>query len=179
MPDQNTYKYYKRFLKCLEKRYDKESYRKRDAEDDQLIELSARQFSTAFRIVFDTIVEKAPGRCNGGNSWFDEFTIYASQILCPGMWCDKESCPENTLWHPYYCKAGNVPSKCKIWKAWRKQRRSYPEKEECQKCRYYRPYRPDETHEANKHCCYCRAKVLPDNCPKRGNNFSGGNNENG
>jgi hypothetical protein len=68
-----------------------------------------------------------------------------------------------------------LPSNCEIWNAWRLQWRSYPEKEACQKCKYYKPEKPyypndkdcvSRAEKVNQYKCYCRAKQLPDYCPK-------------
>jgi hypothetical protein len=114
----------------------------------------------------------------GGDDWLDKFFTKADPILCPGMWCHDEHCEKNNGGYPYNCSEGKIPSKCPVWKAWRLQWRSFPEKTECKGCKYYKPEKPykcpmndkaaiNRIYETNKYKCYCRAKLLPDGCPKK------------
>ena len=181
MPSYNSYTYYKRFLACVEKRFGKE--KKHYGKWDYVVQLTSYQFRAAIKIIFDILIEKAPSAQMGGDAWLDHFLVNADRVICPGMWCCHERCKDNSTGSPYYCRAGVIPSKCKVWKAWRQQWRSYPEKEECQKCRHFKPYdnscysliHGKNLEEANKYRCLCRAKELPVNCPKR----SKGNDNNG
>jgi hypothetical protein len=121
MPSKNSHVYYKRFLRCVDQRY---------AEDkNRLIEA-----------IFDELIKKAPSLAMGGSGWLDTFFCEAARIICSGSWCHDDHCKDNNGGYPYNCRAGNIPSRCKIWKSWRLQWRSFPEKEECQKRRYFKPY---------------------------------------
>jgi hypothetical protein len=199
MPGKNSYVYYKRFLKCLRRYLEKkvEEQRKEKYIDNPEIlkkwirydgdeyakgvDLTADGIYAAFKSVFDEFIEKAPSACMGADNWFDKFLFNADGLLCAGMWCGHERCENNDGGEPYYCRAGNVPGKCKAWKAWRWRWRSYPEKEECRKCRHYKPEEPydrkdvSRTEKINRYKCYCRAKELPEGCPKQGRK----SNENG
>jgi hypothetical protein len=189
MPSKNSYCYYNRFLLCLRKHLEKTvEDRKSDKHidnptviyqyidyDEPAVALTADSIVAAFEYIFDKLIKKAPSAQMGGDDWLDEFFNNADEVLCSGTWCRNERCLNNDSGHPYYCKLGNVPAKCKDWKAWRWQWRSYPEKEECQKCKYYKPEKPYYPHDKNCvartekiNCykCYCRAKKLPDGCPK-------------
>jgi hypothetical protein len=129
--------------------------------------------------LFDDLIEKAPSACMGADDWLDKFFHNAEKELCTGMWCGDEHCKKYGSAYPYNCSAGCLPSKCEVWRAWRKQWRSYPEKKECRECKYYKPAVPykcpaNDKHyiknilEINQYKCYCRSKILPDGCPKKG-----------
>jgi hypothetical protein len=187
MPSKYSYHYYYRFLKCLEK------YLKRKVEDrkknkyidepevlcwnegDEQKKLGVNDILAAIEHIFDELIKKAPSACMGADNWLDQFFHRSEKVICPGMWCGNEHCKNNNGSYPYNCRAGDIPFECKVWKAWRLQWRSYPEKEVCQKCRYFKPYERDcfsikqgkSWEEANKYRCLCRAKELPENCPKK------------
>jgi hypothetical protein len=191
MPSKNSYSYYCKFLRCLRKNLDQqaedrkkdkwidnpEAFFKRIKYDDgneEGFDIAAGGVYAAFKLVFDEFIEKAPSACMGADDWFDKFLINAVSLLCPGKWCGNPHCKHNNNRYPYNCAVGSLPYKCKTWKDWRKMWRSYPEKEVCQKCRYFKPYERDcfsikqgeSWEEANKYRCLCRAKKLPENCPK-------------
>jgi hypothetical protein len=188
MPSKNSYNYYGRFLKCLkrnlEKRVEDHQKAKYDPEqelcfgirgDDSDKILGADDIFTVFKYMFDGFIKKAPSACMGADDWLDRFFNNVDEVLCPGMWCHNEHCKHNNGGYPYNCSSGGLPSKCKVWKEWRFQWRSYPEKENCQKCRYFKPHErgcystkhAKKWEEANKYRCLCRAKELPEGCPKR------------
>jgi hypothetical protein len=194
MPSKNSYAYYGRFLKCLRlylKRKVDDRKKEKYIDEPEIIhkwieyegenkgvDLTIDSISAAFEYVFDEFIKKAPSACMGANDWFDEFLASADSLLCPGIWCGNPHCKHNDNCYPYNCAGGNLPYKCKIWKNWRNMWRSYPEKKECHKCRYYKPEKPykcpmndkaaiNRIYERNKYKCYCRAKELPENCPKR------------
>jgi hypothetical protein len=187
MPSKNSYTYYYLFLRCLRKNLDKQV---EDQKKDKYISkpeilcwadtgrhknlLGVNDIFESFKHIFGKLIEKAPSACMGADDWLDQFFHGAEKALCPGIWCHNEHCKSNDGRDPYNCSAGNVPGKCKIWKAWRFQWRSYPANEVCQKCRYFKPYERDcfsikhakRWEEANKYRCLCRARKLPENCPK-------------
>jgi hypothetical protein len=192
MSSKNSYVYYSRFLKCLRVYLEKKvEDRKRDRfihepeiihqwieheGEEKGFDLTVGSIRAAFEFVFDEFIEKAPSACMGANDWFDRFLINARDLLCPGIWCGNPHCKKNDGSYPYNCSGGNLPYKCKTWKDWRQIWRSYPEKEECQKCRYYKPEKPYYPHnkadiasaeKTNRYKCYCRAKELPEKCPKK------------
>jgi hypothetical protein len=143
--------------------------------DNKEFELTIGSIIASFKYVFDKLIEKAPSACMGANDWLDRFFVHADSLLCSGEWCGNPHCKHNNNRSPYNCSEKNRPCTCKIWKEWRKMWRSYPEKEACQKCRYYKPEIPDDpydkalvayTEKINLHKCYCRAKELPEKCPK-------------
>jgi hypothetical protein len=187
MPSYNSYVYYKRFLRCLRRNLEKqvEDRRKKkyidkpeilvygDWDGDNPKPLGADDIYTVFKHIFDELIKKAPSAQMGGDGWLDKFFNSADKDLCSGMWCHNERCESNNGGYPYYCSSGGLPSKCKAWKAWRMQWRSYPEKEVCQKCRYFKPIEKivyitqKQYEEICSYKCYCRAKKLPEGCPKK------------
>ena len=190
MPSKNSYSYYNRFLKCLkryfEKKVEKNKKEKREKPDEIYVwegslghgksyKMSFDGIRAAVGYLFDDLIEKAPSACMGADDWFDKFLVNAVDILCPETWCGHERCQEYNNGHPYNCKAGNLPSKCEAWKKWRLSWRSYPQKEACQKCKHYKPFVADsysrmtalQVEKINEYKCYCRAKELPEGCPKK------------
>jgi hypothetical protein len=181
--------YYTRFLFCLEhflERKVKEREKYISKEPGKLLvwdgthpgsgnpyHLKLKEAYAAIRFVLDALFEKAPSASMGADDWLDKFFINADDILCPGMWCKNERCEDHVNNRPYYCDAKLIPSKCEKWKAWRLVWRSYPDNEACQKCKHYKPESPSryrtelQTKQINEYKCYCRAKELPDGCPKR------------
>jgi hypothetical protein len=190
MPSNNSYTYYTRFLRCLERYLEKKiEKRKKEAyivkpeifyysidRESKPVSLTAKIIYAAFGYIFDDLIEKAPSAAMGADDWLDKFFIHVvDEAFCTETWCGHDRCKEFDHVCPYNCGDGKLPSKCEKWKAWRLTWRSYPDKEECQKCRYYKPvpnidprYRTDlQTKQINEYKCYCRAKELPENCPKR------------
>jgi hypothetical protein len=202
MPSKNSYDYYSRFLRCLRLYLEKkvEDRKKRSDERETFyqwimsddgkeegFDLTIGTIRAAFEFVFDEFIKKAPSACMGADDWFDKFLVKADSLLCPGKWCSDPHCEHNNSRYPYNCSGGNLPYKCKIWKDWRKTWRSYPEKAECRKCRYYKPEKPYYPHDKaciaevekiNRYKCYCRAKILPEDCPKKDNRQNGKDKEN-
>jgi hypothetical protein len=139
------------------------------------IELNADKIYAAFRFIFDELIKKAPSACMGGDDWLDKFFNGAVKELCSGVWCGNERCQDYDGGSAYFCRVGNIPSKCLIWKAWRLGWRSYPDNEHCQKCKHYKPTNEKPSRytsalqikQINEYKCYCRAKELPENCPKK------------
>ena len=191
MPSNNSYTYYNRFFECLSRFLDRKvEEQKKDKYDSKpqklkkwdggpglgkFHEMSVDTVYAAFKLVIDVLFEKAPSACMGADDWLDQFFIKADGVLCSGMWCGHERCQDNDSGSPYYCGAGMVPSKCQKWKAWRLGWRSYPDNEQCQKCKHYKPtdQQPSkwtsalQIRQINEYKCYCRAKELPDGCPKK------------
>ena len=196
MPSNNSYTYYRRFLRCLKQYLDKKVEERKEnhklfsfSNDDdgfnekilfcyedenrKTIPIYAGAIYSAFAYVLDNLIKKAPSASMGGDDWLDKFFVGSVKELCSGTWCKYERCIENSNEYPYYCKAGNIPNKCEAWKKWRLSWRSYPEKEACQKCKHYKPEAPSEyrsdlqTKKINEYKCYCRAKELPEDCPKK------------
>jgi hypothetical protein len=192
MPSKNSYDYYNRFLKCLrlylEKKVEDRKKEKwiddpetlyqwlQNDDGEKRYDLTIGSIRAAFEFVFDEFIKKAPSACMGANDWFDGFLVNADGLLCPGKWCQNPHCGQHNGSYPYNCSGNNIPYKCKIWKDWRKIWRSYPEKNECQNCRHYKPEKPYYPHDKdcvtrtkkiNQYKCYCRAKELPENCPKK------------
>jgi hypothetical protein len=193
MPSNNSYAYYSKFLKCLRLYLEKKvedrkkdrwiddpetlyQWIKYDDGKEEGFDLTIGSIRAAFEFVFDEFIKRAPSACLGANDWFDVFLVNADGLLCPGKWCKNPHCKNNNNRYPYNCAIGSLPHKCKTWKDWRKMWRSYPEKDECRKCKHYKPekpYRPydkacaAEAEKINQYKCYCRAKELPENCPKR------------
>ena len=194
MPSNNSYTYYNRFFKCLKLYLDKkvEDQKKQKSYKPEKIyecddgekwhEMSVGTVYAAFKLVIDVLFEKAPSACMGADDWLDHFFIKADGVLCSGMWCGHERCQDYDGGSPYYCGAGMVPSKCPKWKAWRLGWRSYPDNEQCRKCKYYKPtdQKPSKWTSAlqikhkNEYKCYCRAKELPEGCPKKPRSKKGG-----
>jgi hypothetical protein len=191
MSSKNSYSYYNKFLRCLKRNLEKQVEDRgknkyidepeilvySNIGEDNSKPLGVDDILTAFEHIFDELIKKAPSACMGADDWLDRFFNNVDEVLCPGMWCHNERCESNNGGYPYYCSSGGVPSKCKAWKAWRMQWRSYPEKEVCQKCRYFKPIEKSMYNITQKqyegicsYKCYCRAKELPDGCPKKEKN---------
>jgi hypothetical protein len=190
MPSKNSYTYYNRFLMCLErylkKKVDdnKKHNEKYNYTNDPYIlstydngkgQLGVESIFRAFVYIFDDLIKKAPSATMGGDDWLDKFFINTDGELCPGMWCGNERCQNYNGGYPYYCQTGMIPGKCEKWKTWRLSWRSYPENGACQKCKHYKPDTADmhyrssslQLKQINEYKCYCRAKELPENCPKK------------
>jgi len=191
MSSSNSYTYYNRFLRCLDRYLEKIiNERKKDAyvtkaetlycsvdPNKNGVALSKGKIYASFKYIFDQLIDKAPSACMGADDWLDKFlcsVVYKG--FCTETWCENDHCEKNSNRYPYNCSEGCLPSKCKIWKAWRLVWRSYPDNEVCQKCKHYKPepnidprYRTDlQTKQINEYKCYCRKKELPEDCPKRG-----------
>jgi len=183
MPSNNSYTYYNRFFECLSRFLDRKVEEQKKDKPDKPEKLRKRKWNDisvdtiylAVKLVIDVLFEKAPSACMGADDWLDKFFIKADGVLCSGMWCGHGRCCDYDGGSPYYCGAGMVPSKCPKWKAWRLGWRSYPDYEYCQKCKHYKPtdQKPSEWTSAlqirqiNEYKCYCRAKELPEGCPKK------------
>ena len=189
MPSNNSCTYYARFFRCLRRYLEKkvEEQKKDKYIDDpkklgkwdeglgrgKFYKMDVGTVYAAFKLVIDVLFDKAPSACMGADDWLDKFFIKADGVLCSGMWCGNERCRDYNGGYPYYCSAGMLPSKCEKWKAWRLSWRSYPDNEHCQKCKHYKPEPPSryssalQTKQTNEYKCYCRAKELPEGCPKK------------
>jgi len=177
MPSTNSYKYYNCFKACL-KRWNKKGHSGWDEKAGKIgvVPHYSNGEEAAIASFMRSIMEASPSDQMGGDDWCDKFIIHsASEFLCTGTWCSNNHCPSMGTNIPYNCAAGTRPADCKIYRDWRKIWRSYPESEVCKACRYFKPDvfkgGPDrwrkQIAEKNKYKCYCRARELPEACPKR------------
>ena len=145
MSSNNSWGYLRIFLSAVRKKY---SFTKRQME--------------AIEKLMSDVCDKSPSRQMGGSGFADTFFSGASRLICSEQWCGNELCKHHSNWSLYGCMREKIPASCKEWRSYRKKWRSYPDKEECRTCDHFKP-----DHTDNKHRCYCRKKVLPDNCPKK------------
>ena len=158
MPSNNSYNYFQLFEKCVFRKY--------------ASKFSNDGLKAICNFMFE-MMKTAPSKQVEGAGWCDDFLTASVFVICTGEWCKNPHCEHNRNGkEPYNCGAGKLPFQCKEWKNWRLMWRSYPEKEVCQKCKYYKPVKATRLNitwakKENQHKCYCRAKELPADCPKR------------